>query len=85
VGYTLNTKNMTAGKMQVSVTVDAGNSGNIGFSVRTQTGRQLRHVAGGGENIRVLKTLTADSGRSEADPSRLRSPEWTRRPNSLAR
>jgi hypothetical protein len=69
VGYTLNTKNMTAGKMQVSVTVDAGNSGNIGFSVRTQTGAaSSAMVAGGGENIRVLKTLTATAGDSEGGP-----------------
>jgi opacity protein-like surface antigen len=59
VGYTLDTKSMTAGKMQVSVSVSSGNSGNIGFSVRTQTGTaNSAMVAGGGDNIRILKTLT---------------------------
>jgi len=60
VGYTMDTKSMTAGKMQVSVSTSSGNSGNIGFTFRTQTGTASSAMAGGGggENIRVLKTLT---------------------------
>jgi opacity protein-like surface antigen len=69
VNYTLDTKNMTASKMQVSVSVGSGNSGNVGFSIRTQTGgANSTVIAGGGENIRVLKTLTATAGDSEGGP-----------------
>jgi hypothetical protein len=70
VGYTMDTKSMTAGKMQVSVSAGAGNSGNIGFSFRTQTGTASSAMAGGGgnENIRVLKTLTATADDSEGGP-----------------
>jgi len=69
VGYTLDTKSMTAGKMQVSVSTGPGNSGNIGFSFRTQTGTaNSTIVADGGDNIRVLKTLTAGAGDLEAGP-----------------
>jgi hypothetical protein len=69
VGYTLDTKSMTAGKMQVSVSVGPGNSGNVGFSVRTQTGTaSSAMVAGGGDNIRVLKTLTTPAGDLEGGP-----------------
>jgi hypothetical protein len=70
VGYTLDTKSMTAGKMQVSVSVGAGNSGNVGFSVRTQTGttNSTMVAGGGGDNIRVLKTLTAGPGDLEGGP-----------------
>src|SRR5580700_4731799 len=49
VSYSLDTKNMTASKMHVFVSVSSGNSGNIAFSVRTQTGTaNSAMVAGGG-------------------------------------
>jgi opacity protein-like surface antigen len=60
VGYTLDTKSMTAGKMQVSVSVNSGNSGPIGITFRAQTGTAGSGMAaGGGEDIRVFtKTVT---------------------------
>src|ERR1700722_19982007 len=67
VSYTLDSKNMTANKMQVSVSVTSGNSGNVGFSVRTQTGAGPGAMAGGND-IRVLKTLMAGAGDSEGGP-----------------
>jgi hypothetical protein len=68
VSYTLDAKNMTASKMQVSVSVSSGNSGNIGFSVRTQTGTSSSGMIAGSNDIRVLKTLTAGTGDSEGGP-----------------
>jgi len=56
VSYTLDNKNMTANKMQVSVSVTSGNSGAVGFAYRTET-RVNNAVAGidsGPQDIRVL-------------------------------
>jgi hypothetical protein len=61
VGYTLDTKSMTAGKMQVSVSVNSGNSGPIGITFRAQTGTAGSGMAaGGGEDIRVFTKTVMD-------------------------
>ena len=62
VGYTLDTKNMTANKMQVHVSVSSGTPGSVAYSVRTQTGGgNSSAVAGGGVVTRdqVLTNTTA--------------------------
>jgi len=66
VGYTLDTKNMTAGKMQISVGGSSG-PGKVGFSYQTRTvsGPAITAAGGGVDNIRVLSnvmTVTDDSG-----------------------
>ena len=65
VGYTLDTKTMTAGKMQISVG-GSGGPGKVGISYQTRTvsgpsGASAVTVGGGAENatIRVLNLATA--------------------------
>jgi hypothetical protein len=63
VGYTLDTKNMTASKMQVHVSVSSGSPGSVAYSVRTQTGDgNSGAVAGGGVVTRgeVLTNTTTN-------------------------
>jgi hypothetical protein len=67
VGYTLDTKSMTAGKMQVSVSVNSGNSGPIGITFRAQTGTAGSGMAaGGGEDIRVFTKTVMDGMNTNA-------------------
>jgi hypothetical protein len=61
VGYTLNTKNMTANKMSVQVSVNSGDSGT-GFSTfRIEAVTAGSGVAGGGENVRILSKALRDA------------------------
>jgi hypothetical protein len=65
VSYTLNTKNMTARKMQVSVSINSGNSdaGLFAFRTLTVTGSSAMAVGGrGGEDMPVTFTKTVTDG-----------------------
>jgi opacity protein-like surface antigen len=62
VGYTLNTKNMTASKMSIQVSVNSGDSGTglSTFRIETVTGGSGIAV-GGGENVRILTKSLKDA------------------------
>lgn len=61
VSYTLNTQDMTARKMQVSVSAKPGNSAGL-YYFRTQTGPSPSVIAGGGrgEDVKVFTQATTD-------------------------
>jgi len=69
VSYTLNTKSMTARKMQVSVSVNSGNSdaGVFAFQTLTVTGASTMAGGGrGGDDVRMAFTKTVVDGAEAA-------------------
>jgi hypothetical protein len=71
VSYTLNTKSMTARKMQVSVSVNSGSSdaGVFAFRTLTMTGSSTMAGGRGGDDVRIAVAKTVLDGAETATVS----------------